>query len=212
LSIVQQLAQVLTGEIVVESHVGEGSSFLVSLPVQVTEAARPTRRDGSGAINAEGRSDHSHSARATEFSGQRLLLVDDNELNVMLAARLLEAIGFQVVTATNGEFAVEELQRAPFDIVLMDCQMPVMDGYAATREIRLLEARLSLRGIPIIAVTAYALEGDREKCLEAGMDDFLAKPYSLADLKPKLLRWLPVARQSMSALTATGSTTDRSIR
>jgi CheY-like chemotaxis protein len=130
----------------------------------------------------------------------------------MLAARLMEAIGFEVVTAANGQLAVEEVQRAVFDIVLMDCQMPIMDGYDATRAIRALELRLSLRATPIIAVTAYALDGDREKCLAAGMDDFLAKPYSLADLKPKLMRWLRIAPQPTSALTAAGSATDRSSR
>jgi CheY-like chemotaxis protein len=87
-----------------------------------------------------------------------------------------------------------------------------MDGYDATRAIRALERRLLLRATPIIAVTAYALDGDREKCLAAGMDDFLAKPYSLADLKPKLMRWLRVAPQPTSALTAAGSTTDLSSR
>jgi len=205
LSIVQQLVQMLGGEIVVESTAGQGSSFFVSLPVKVIEAAIPT-------TEPEGRFDRSDPARVTEFIGRRMLLVDDNELNVMLAARLMEAIGFEVVTAANGQLAVEEVQRAGFDIVLMDCQMPIMDGYDATRAIRALERRLSLRATPIIAVTAYALDGDREKCLAAGMDDFLAKPYSLTDLKPKLTRWLRVAAQPTSVLTAAGSGTDRSSR
>jgi len=205
LSIVQQLVQVLGGEIVVESAVGQGSSFFVSLPVKVIEAAKPI-------IESDGQFDRIDPPGATAFIGRRILLVDDNELNVMLAARLMEAIGFEVVTAANGQLAVEEVQRAAFDVVLMDCQMPVMDGYDATRAIRALERRLLLRATPIIAVTAYALDYDLEKCLAAGMNDFLAKPYSLADLKPKLMRWLRVAPQPTSALTAAGSATDLSSR
>jgi len=212
LSIVQQLVQVLDGEIRVESNVGKGSSFFVSLPVKIIETTTSIQRDQAISTFSEGQVDRIDSPRRTEFIGRRILLVDDNELNVMLAARLMEAIGFEVVTAANGQLAVEEVQRAVFDIVLMDCQMPIMDGYDATRAIRALELRLSLRATPIIAVTAYALDGDREKCLAAGMDDFLAKPYSLADLKPKLMRWLRIAPQPTSALTAAGSATDRSSR
>jgi CheY-like chemotaxis protein len=94
----------------------------------------------------------------------------------------------------------------------MDCQMPVMDGYDAKRAIRDLERRGSGRRTPIIAVTAYALAGEREKCLASGMDDFLAKPYTLADLRPKLRRWLRPAAQPMSALSGSGNGTDRSRR
>lgn len=212
LSIVRQLVQMLGGEIAVESSLGQGSSFLVSLPVKIIETARRYQHDDELGTSSEAWPDRNGSHRATEFAGRRMLLVDDNELNLMLAARLMEAIGFEVTTAANGQLAVEEVQRAAFDIVLMDCQMPILDGYDATRRIRALEDRLSLARMPIVAVTAYALDGDREKCLSAGMDDFLAKPYSLADLKPKLARWIGVAPQPTSALTAAGSATDLSSR
>lgn len=108
----------------------------------------------------------------------------------MLASRLMEAIGFEVVTAENGVVALEIFEKLRFDLVLMDCQMPVMDGYAATRGIRDHERRTSMCRTPVIAITAYTLAGDREKCLAAGMDDFLGKPYSLKELRPKLDQWL----------------------
>jgi len=140
-----------------------------------------------------------------------MLLVEDNELNALLAARLMAALGFEVVTAANGALAIEAIERQAFDLVLMDCQMPVMDGYDATRAIRKLESG-TRRRTPVIAVTAYALDGDREKCLAAGMDDFLAKPYALSDLRPKLRRWVPSAPQVTSALSLPGSGTDFSSR
>jgi CheY-like chemotaxis protein len=122
----------------------------------------------------------------------------------------MAAIGFEVVTATNGSIAVALIEQQEFDLVLMDCQMPVMDGYDATRAIRRSEQRTAKRHVPIIAITAYALAGDREKCLAAGMDDFLAKPYALSDLRPKLLRWVRPAAQEISALSGSGSGTDLS--
>ena len=121
------------------------------------------------------------------------------------------AIGFEVVTAENGAIAVETLERQEFDVILMDCQMPVMDGYDATRATRRSEGRRSKRRTPIIAVTVNTLAGDREKCLAAGMDDFLAKPYSLSDLGPKLRRWVR-STQAMSAHSVAGSGTDFSSR
>lgn len=212
LSIVKELVQVLGGEISVESAVERGSAFLVALPVLVVAAPGhvglecPER--SISAERADGRGDSL--SIHTEFQGRRLLLVDDNELNSMLASRLMQAIGFDVVTAANGAMAVEILERQRFDVVLMDCQMPIMDGYDATRAIRDRESRMSAVRTPVIAVTAYALVGDREKCLAAGMDDFLAKPYALSDLRPKLLRWVPAASQTMHALSGEGSGTDLS--
>ena len=130
----------------------------------------------------------------------------------MLASRLMAAIGFDVATAADGTIALERVTGRTFDIILMDCQMPVMDGYDATRAIRELERKSAGRRTPIIAVTAYALAGEREKCLAAGMDDFLAKPYALSDLRPKLRHWLRPALQEMSALSGSGSGTELSRR
>ncbi len=122
--------------------------------------------------------------------GGRLLLVEDNLVNQKVARRMLEGLGFQVDVANNGRDAVERVAARDYLLVLMDCQMPEMDGYAATSAIR----RLALaRHVPIIAMTANAMQGDRERCLAAGMDDYLAKPFRREQLLEKLEQWLPRA-------------------
>jgi CheY-like chemotaxis protein/HPt (histidine-containing phosphotransfer) domain-containing protein len=121
-----------------------------------------------------------------------VLLAEDNSVNQMVAKAMLAKLGVQVEIANNGEEAIAMLAAKNYDLVLMDCQMPVMDGYQATAAIRQIEAD-SPRHLAIIALTANAMEGDRNKCLEAGMDDYLAKPYTLAQLESMLARWLPSA-------------------
>ena len=118
----------------------------------------------------------------------RVLVADDNETNQMVAVQMLRRLDCHAEVAANGQEVVEALKKIPFDAVLMDCQMPVMDGYAATRVIREGEATGGGRRVPIIAMTANAMRGDREKCLEAGMDDYLAKPVKLQDLAQALKR------------------------
>jgi two-component system, sensor histidine kinase and response regulator len=125
------------------------------------------------------------------FDGLRVLLVEDNVVNQEVARRLLTTLGLQTTVAENGREAVETLQAEEFDLVLMDCQMPVMDGYAATGEIRAWETRRGdNRRLPIVAMTANALPGDREKCLTAGMDDYLTKPIKRDALAAAVGRWL----------------------
>jgi CheY-like chemotaxis protein len=116
--------------------------------------------------------------------------VEDNELNAWLAQRLLQALGFEVIVAANGALAVERWAAETFDLVLMDCQMPVLDGYAATRQIRAFESSRGASRTPVIAITANTLAGDREACLTAGMDDYLGKPYTVKELQRVLVRWL----------------------
>jgi CheY-like chemotaxis protein len=119
----------------------------------------------------------------------RILLVEDNAVNQRIGVALLERAGYQTEVANNGREGLAALAHMPFDLVLMDCQMPVMDGYAATRALREMESRTGGH-IPVIAMTAHVMEGDRERCLEAGMDDYVAKPVVSAELYEKIRYWL----------------------
>ncbi len=123
-----------------------------------------------------------------EFSGAKVLLVEDNQINQELCMTILSTLGCQAVLAENGEQALEILRREDFDLILMDCQMPVLDGYETTRKFRQMEP--ATRHTPVIALTAYAMEGDERKCIAAGMDDYLAKPFRIDELAEKLRKWL----------------------
>jgi signal transduction histidine kinase/DNA-binding response OmpR family regulator len=137
-------------------------------------------------------------ALACEWSrAPRVLLAEDNPVNQKVAQRALERLGARADCVANGKEALASLRLASYDLVLMDCQMPEMDGYEATRAIRELEAGGSR--LPVIALTANAMQGDRERCLEAGMDDYITKPMRLEDLATALERWLPALAQSPSA-------------
>jgi len=124
----------------------------------------------------------------------RVLLVEDNRFNQKVADSMLNKLGLEVETVDNGRDAVAHWAHSPCDVILMDCQMPDMDGFAATRAIREQE-RGRGRHIPIVALTANALEDDRQRCIAAGMDDYLSKPFSQKDLVAILGRWLSVGRQ-----------------
>lgn len=118
----------------------------------------------------------------------RVLVADDNAVNQRVAVRMLERLGLRTDVAANGLEAVRMLRTLPYDAVFMDCQMPEMDGFAATREIR--RAERQGEHIPIIAMTAEALSGAREQCLAAGMDDYIAKPVRFEDLSQAVRKWL----------------------
>ncbi|MCC7248613.1 MAG: response regulator [Lysobacter sp.] len=126
----------------------------------------------------------------------RVLLVEDNPVNLMVGQRLLSVLGTPCDSATNGEAALLRMQASRYDLVLMDCQMPVMDGYTATRRWREHEAASDAgRRLPIVAMTANAMAGDRQKCLDAGMDDYLAKPVTRGELERCLFHWQQMALQ-----------------
>jgi two-component system sensor histidine kinase/response regulator len=125
--------------------------------------------------------------RLATLRGARILLVEDNDINQLIARALLEDVGLVVEVADNGQIALERVQKSAYDLVFMDMQMPVMDGVTATREMRKLQ---QLEQLPIVAMTANAMELDRRKCMDAGMNDFLVKPIDQQDLLGILLRWI----------------------
>jgi CheY-like chemotaxis protein len=125
------------------------------------------------------------------LSTARLLVTEDNAVNQRVAIAILRKLGFCADVANNGLEAVAMIRAQPYDLVFMDCQMPEMDGFQATRAIRELEG--GDRRVPILAMTANAMQGDRERCLEAGMDDYISKPITIVDLKGALHRWLSPA-------------------
>ncbi len=120
----------------------------------------------------------------------RTLLVDDNVINQKIALKIMSKMGFQADVAQNGREAIEILSQAAYDLVFMDCQMPVLDGYEATRIIRGETSRTINPGVPIVAMTAHAMEGAREECIAAGMDDYIAKPVTPDAIAEMIRKWV----------------------
>ncbi|MBT9520554.1 MAG: response regulator [Dechloromonas sp.] len=146
---------------------------------------------------ALGRRERSESPKALPASRRlrgKVLLAEDNESNLIVARAQLERLGLEVITVGDGQQALDVLASETVDLVLMDCQMPILDGFAATMALREREAG-SARHLPVIALTANAMKGDRERCVAAGMDDYLAKPYTGEELLAVLARWLPAERR-----------------
>lgn len=167
LAIVQELATLLGGTVSAQSEEGRGSVFTCSIPCSIaTSAAVIPGRKETAAISP------------TDFSGLRVLVVEDHEINQRLLGHLFDEWKLAHVLVSNGNEALEQLQKEQFSMVLMDIQMPEMDGYATTREIR---NTLGL-DVPVIAMTAHAMAGEREKCIRYGMNDHLAKPVREAEL------------------------------
>ncbi|QXH34290.1 ATP-binding protein [Pseudomonas muyukensis] len=172
LSIARTLAERMGGQLRGESREGLGSTFTLEMPLALASApvapepAQPLIHDNGG----------------------RILLVEDNPVNQSVIEAMLRSLGFEVKLAMDGAQAIDLVSQQPFAAVLMDCRLPQVDGFEATRRIRLLPQAAEL---PIIALTASALEGDRERCLAAGMNDYLSKPFKRTDLQRILGRWLP---------------------
>ncbi|MEB0133736.1 ATP-binding protein [Actimicrobium sp. CCC2.4] len=182
LAICKRLVELMRGDIRCESDIGAGTRFSFRIPARVIEqpviitsppvpvtAAVPSQENSVQAL--------------------RVLVVEDTEMNRQLVRILLGKRGCIVEEAVNGQLALEALAMKQYDLVLMDCMMPVMDGYEATRRLREREAANGAARMPVIALTASAIEGDRERCLDAGMDDYLAKPFSAAQLTTIIEKW-----------------------
>ena len=174
LAIVRQLVEMMHGEFGVESKPGEGSTFWFRIPLEIS-SEQTLKQPGEFEQEFKG-----------TLSGH-ILLVEDNPINQMIAQKMLEKIGLESSLAHDGQQALNMLEQNTYDAVLMDCQMPVLDGFEATRRIRQQEA---LKALPVIAMTANVMEGDREKCIAAGMNDYIGKPVIEAALKKTLARWL----------------------
>ena len=170
----QRVLSAMGSSLHIESEEGVGTTVSFLLPVAEITPGAPSAVEGEDAPPSE----------VTDA----VLVVEDDRLNQRVILRHLAALGIDASLVENGQEAVDALRQAPYGLVFMDCMMPVLDGYDATRQIRAEEA--TRRRTPIVAVTANAMPGDREKCLYAGMDDYLAKPIRRADLKAKLDRWL----------------------
>ena len=183
LAIVRELVELMGGTIGCLSEPGMGSTFHFSIPL--TSPAAPERAGGVSPEPA--------SAREVESwaNAPRLLVVEDSPVNQVVAVRTLERLGCECDVANDGHEALEALATHTYDAVMMDCQMPGMDGYEATAQLRRREA--GGRRTPVIAMTAHAMKGDAERCLAAGMDDYIAKPMRRELLLEALRRWIPQA-------------------
>jgi signal transduction histidine kinase/CheY-like chemotaxis protein len=183
LAIARRLTAAMHGTLSLESSVGAGTTVHLRLPTEIRKQRAPVVR--SGRIDGPPRAQ-------TERLAGTILLAEDNDFNAALIVELLSLMGLAVTRAAEGAEAHRLACERRFDLVLMDCQMPGVDGYEATRRIRASESACEgAARLPIVALTANALSGDRQKCLDAGMDDYLAKPYSADQLHAKLGRWLP---------------------
>jgi CheY-like chemotaxis protein len=184
LTISKRLAELMGGTIGVTSESGRGSSFWFTVHLPVSDKTSLSISPLKDAIASV-----SHDAQ----SRARILVVEDNAINQKVAVHLLSRLGYLADVAGHGAEALEMVQKYPYDLVLMDCQMPVMDGFEAARAIR--AAGEPFLHVPIVALTASVLPGQRAKCLAAGMNDYLAKPVRKEALDAILQRWLPAVAQ-----------------
>jgi len=181
LAISRQLVELMGGTLSVESTPEKGSRFFFTLAFEPSTAqAAPiklTPAREAADDSASGKSGH-------------VLLVEDNPVNLTMASEMLDMISCRVDTAQDGLEAIRKAAGRTYNLILMDCQMPNMDGYEATRQIRLAEVGSVRKRTPIVALTGHAMVGERERCLDAGMDDFLAKPYTFAELESTVRKWI----------------------
>ena len=174
LPIARTLAERMGGTLRAQSVEGQGSVFTLEMPLALSRQTLPTPAPAARVPSGNG-------------EGRNVLLVEDNPVNQTVIEAMLRSLGFTVSVANDGAQAVRSAESLIFEAILMDCRLPIIDGYEATRQIRQLPG---CSEVPIIALTANALQGDREACLAAGMNDYLAKPFKRTDLQQILQRWL----------------------
>ena len=191
LAICKRLVELMGGEVGVDSIPGRGSSFWCTVRTGIGHPALPAPPVSPVPSSSE---------QLAGIAGARILVVEDNEINREVAEAILQQAGFTVSLAENGQVALTLLQTCDYDLVLMDMQMPVLDGLEATRALRRLPA---LAALPVVAMTANALEAYRQTCLDAGMNDFLTKPIEPALLWRTLLKWIPPRALADAARTGT---------
>ncbi len=184
LSICKKLAALMGGDVGLESEPGKGSTFWLTLTLEKTFSETSTSVETNVYPIRSGRP-------------SRILVAEDNSVNQLITVKTLERMGYTADVAANGKEVLDAIQRIPYDLILMDCQMPEMDGFEATRVIRELES--PERHVPIIALTAGAMKSDQDQCMEAGMDDFLSKPVKAEALAKKLHAWLTRSESKKAA-------------
>ncbi len=183
LSISKRLVEMMGGEIGLESKENVGSTFWFKITLQKGNLI-PTKIG----------SNHSNTiSETTKMHSERILVAEDNVINQNLVSALLKKLGYSSNVVSDGKEALNALENFQYDIILMDCSMPEMDGYEATQRIR--QSKASFNSIPIIALTANAVSGEKEKCLDAGMDDYLTKPLRVNDLATTLEKWVGILNQ-----------------
>jgi CheY-like chemotaxis protein len=214
LTLCRQLVERMHGEIKVDSKEQHGTRFTVTVPLPVysnlnsygfQENSQESSQEISGRAELPESIVSSQRAAITADTGHlpvstneapdapqqralRILLVEDNEVNQIVESTLLKNMGHYADVTENGELAIKALEQRHYDLVLMDCQMPVMDGFETTRRIR---KNPAWRELPVIAVTANVMQGDRDDCFASGMNDYITKPYNRSQLSAAIMRWAP---------------------
>jgi len=193
LVISKQLAELMGGRIGLESKEGIGSTFWFTAVFEKQPTRSGSADEKSAKIGGEEAIERCVAIPTSSENNKcniRILVAEDNPVNQKVAQVMLKKMGLRADVVANGQEAVNALQTIPYDLVLMDCQMPEIDGFEATRCIRLEGSKALNPGIPIIAMTALAMQGDREKCIQAGMNDYVAKPVKPEELAEVISRWL----------------------
>lgn len=206
LAISAELVKLMSGEIGVDSEQGRGSTFWFTVPFDAA-VQNPVPASGPDAARVTALVDAALPTGTTETHHRRILLAEDNSTNQIVILAQLSKLGYEADAVETGQQAVEAVGLRDYDLILMDCAMPGMNGFEAARAIR----QSIARPIPIIAVTAAAMTGDRDRCLREGMDDYLPKPVELEDLKTVLGKWLPQPADDPSSAVELASAAPRHV-